>query len=152
VDNHTSTNYRDSFLSKFDSSGGFLWARTWGGSSTDASYSVDVDGSGSVYVTGAFREIVDFDPGSGVKNHTSNGAPDVFLSKFDSSGGFLFAKVWGGTDWDEGYGVAADGSGNVYVTGYFGGVGGTVDFDPGPGFDDHTSNGASDIFLSKFAP
>jgi len=152
VDNHTSTNYRDSFLSKFDSSGGFLWARTWGGNSTDASYGVDVDGSGSVYVTGAFRETVDFDPGIGVNNHTSNGAPDVFLSNFDSSGGFLWAKTWGGIDWDEGYGVAADGSGNVYVTGYFGGVGGTVDFDPGPGFDNHTSNGASDIFLSKFVP
>jgi hypothetical protein len=150
VDNHTSNGFRDTYLSKFDSSGGFLWAKTWGGSSTDGSYGLAVDSSGSVYVTGEFRETVDFDPGSGVDNHISNGSCDVFLSKFDSSGGFLLAKVWGGTDWDEGYGVATDGSGNVLVTGYFGG---TVDFDPAAaGVDNHTSNGNADVFVSKFAP
>jgi len=35
------------------------------------------------------------------------------------------------------------------VTGEFSG---TVDFDPGPGIDIHTSNGDFDVFLSKFTP
>jgi len=119
-------------------------ARTWGGSSDDHGYSVAVDGSGNVYVTGAFAGTVDFDPGTGVDIHDGGGA---FLSKFDSSGNFLWAKTWGGSEFDSGNGVAVDGSGNVYVTGDFSGT--WVDFDPGPGVDSYSSYGL-DIFLSKF--
>ncbi len=152
VDNHTTTEYpemADAFLSKFDSSGVFQWARTWGGSHVEAGYGVTVDGSGNVYVTGSFWNTVDFEPGSGEDNHTSNGYGDVFLSEFDPSGAFIWARTWGGTDDDWGSGVAVDGSGNLYVTGYFSV---TVDFDPGSGVDDHTSNGSIDAFLSKFDP
>jgi hypothetical protein len=148
VDNHTSNGWGDVFLSKFDSSGNFQWAKTWGGIDYDDFGYVAVDGSGNAYVTGYFWGTVDFDPAAaGVDNHTSNGAWDIFLSKFDSSGNFLWAKTWGGIDYDYGYGVAVDGSGNVYVTGSFQS---TVDFDPDPGVDNHTSNGGSDVFLSKF--
>jgi hypothetical protein len=137
----------DIFLSKFDSSGNFEWVRTWGGSGWDQCSGVATDGSGNVYITGKFNSTVDFDPGGG-DIHTSKGGTDVFLSKFDSSGNFKWARTWGGSDHDSGNGVAADGSGNVYVTGYFRG---TVDFDPGGG-DLHTSNGPYDVFLSKFDP
>jgi hypothetical protein len=148
VDSHTSNGGDDIFLSKFDSLGNFLWAKTWGGSGIDIGYDVAVDDSGNVYVTGFFADTVDFDPGSGVDNHISDGSEDVFLSKLDSSGAFQWAKTWGGAYcWDHGYGVAVDGSGNAYVTGYFWE---TVDFDPGSGVDNHTSNGSVDAFLSKF--
>jgi len=146
-DNHTSNGSFDIFLSKFDSSGNFQWAKTWGGSLEDYGYGVASDGSGNVYVTGYFRVTVDFDPGPGIDNHISVEDGDVFLSRFDSSGNFLWAKTWGGSDWDNGHGVAADGSGNVYVTG---GFWDTVDFDPGPSVDNHTSIGYIDVFLSRF--
>jgi hypothetical protein len=149
VDNHISHGLEDVFLSKFDSSGNYLWAKTWGGSNYDWGYGVAVDGSGSAYVTGNFWWTVDFDPGSSVDNHTSNGGYDVFLSKFDSSGNFKWAKTWGGSMEERAYGVAVGGSGNAYVTGEFYG---SADFDPGPGEDWHTSNGYSDVFLSKFLP
>jgi hypothetical protein len=42
-----------------------------------------MDSSGNSYVTGYFSGTVDFDPGSGVDSHTSNGGYDVFLSKFE---------------------------------------------------------------------
>jgi len=147
-DPHTSNGYGDVFLSKFDSSGNFEWARVWGGSDYDSGYGVADDGSGSVFVTGAFSGAVDFDPGYSEDRHTSNGGYDVFLSKFDSTGDFQWARTWGGPSYEHGDSVAADGSGDVYVTGRFRD---TVDFNPDGG-DPHTSNGNGDAFLSKFDP
>jgi len=149
VDEHTSNGGCDVFLSKFDSEGDFQWARTWGGEECERGNGVAVDGSGSVYVTGWFWYTVDFDPGPGVDENTSNGSMDVFLSKFDSEGSFQWARTWGGWWIDQGNGVAADSSGSIYVAGYFHD---TVDFNPGPGVDEQTSNGAYDAFLSKFPP
>jgi len=60
---------------------------------------------------------------------------------------YSWTKTMGGTSIDFGYSAAVDGSGNVYVTGFFEA---TVDFDPGPGTDSHTSAGDYDIFLTKF--
>jgi hypothetical protein len=148
IDDHTGNGKADIFLTKFDSSGAFQWGKTWGGTSSDESIGVAVDGPGCVYVTGTFSNAVDFDPGAGVDAHASTGHEDVFLSKFDSLGGFQWAKTWGGGWHDIGYDIALDESGNAYVTGEFEG---TVDFDPGIGVDSHTpDNGSSSVFLSKF--
>ena len=150
-DQHTSNGMTDAFLSKFDSNGEFQWARTWGGGELDEALAVTVDGSGNVYVTGAFCGTVDFDPGDGIEQYASNGEHDVFVSRFGSDGEFRWARTWGsiaiGGLGDRGQGVAAHGFGNVWVTGYFEE---TVDFDPSAGIDEHTSSGRSDVFLSMF--
>ena len=149
VDNRTSNGLGDAFLSKFDSNGNYLWARTWGGVGDDSGGSVATDSSGKVYVAGGFQATVDFDPGSGVDNHTSNGDCDSFLSKFDGSGNFLWARTWGSADDDYAMSVATHSLDAVYLTGKFED---SVDFDPGSGVDSHTSNGITDVFLSKFDP
>jgi uncharacterized protein YcfJ len=142
----------DIFLYKYDSLGGTIWGKTWGGTSAGTGgygNGVDVDTLGNAYVTGFYGGPVDFDPGPGEDIHTSADGRDVFLSKLDSEGNFIWAKTWGWLNWDSGLGVAVDGSGYSYVTGNFAG---TVDFDPGPGEDIHDSNGSLNAFLSKFAP
>jgi predicted transcriptional regulator len=144
--NLTSNGGKDVFVSKLDSSGNYVWAKSFGGTSTDYGYSVAVDSSGNVYTTGTFEGTGDFDPGSGTTNLTSNGGTDVFVSKLDSSGNYVWAKSFGGTSTDYGYSVAVDSSGNVYTTGYFKN---TVDFDPGSGTTNLTSNGSNDVFISK---
>ncbi|OHB63576.1 MAG: hypothetical protein A2Y76_01900 [Planctomycetes bacterium RBG_13_60_9] len=137
----------DLFLSKFDSSGNYIWARTWGGIGADYGCEVEWDESGILYVMGDFEGEVDFNPGPGMDSHMSNGWHDIFLSKFDSFGNFIWARAWGGRRDDFGCALAVDGSGNSHATGMFFG---TVDFDPGPGEDIHTSVGDSDVFVSKF--
>jgi hypothetical protein len=150
-DSRDSSGSADIFLSGIDSDGNYIWANTWGGIDADQGYGVAVYGTGDVYVTGSFSGTADFDPGTIVDSRDSNGSTDVFLSKFDSSGNYLFADTWGGSAADQGNGVAVDTSGNVFVTGGFSwSWTGGVDFDPGAGDDTRTSNGSYDIFLSKF--
>jgi hypothetical protein len=137
----------DVFISKLNNAGDFVWAKQLGGSSSDFGNSIAVDASGNVYTCGFFMSTADFDPGPGLSNINSAGNYDVFISKLDAAGAFVWAKGIGGPDFDQGYSVAADGAGNVYTTGYFTN---TVDFDPGSGTSNLVSAaGSSDIFLSK---
>ncbi len=147
--NLTSAGFNDIFVSKLDASGNYVWAKRMGGTSEDEGYSIAVDGSGNVYTTGYFFGTADFDPGPGVANLTSAGSTNIFVSKLDASGNYVWAKRMGGTSFDRGYSIAVDGSGNVYTTGIFLGM---VDFDPGPGEANLTSAGGADIFVSKLLP
>jgi len=144
----TSNGGYEAYLSKFDSSGNFIWARAWGGTGFDFSEDVTVDGYGNVYVTGSFNKTVDFDPDP-VSEYplTSIGSDDGYLLKLDSSGNFVWAGAWGGTSGDYGAGVVVDNFGNVYVTGSFVN---TVDFDPDPVSEyPVTSTGSDDAYLIK---
>jgi len=144
--NLTSVEFTDVFVQKLDAYGNFLWARSFGGSSSDQGLSITLDASGNVYTTGFFQWTVDFDPGAGTADLTSVRGSDVFVQKLDASGNFLWAKSFGGYSDDYGYSIAVDASENVYTTGYFER---TVDFDPGVGTANLTSVGARDVFVQK---
>ena len=141
----------DIFVSKLDSNGDFVWAKSMGGWNGDKGNTIVVDSSGNVYTTGYFRNTADFDPGAGIFNLTTPGNTsdsDIFVSKLDINGDFVWAKSMGGAgdDYDEGYSIAVDSSKNVYTTGFFVG---TADFDPGVGIFNLISAEGRDIFVSK---
>jgi uncharacterized membrane protein YqhA len=148
VFNLTSVGGRDMFISKLDGSGNFVWVKAMHGTSTDHGYSIAIDIWGNIYTTGMFVGTTDFDPGAGVFNFTSAGGSDIFISKLDAAGNFVWAKHIGGAGGDAGASIAIDsaGSGNVFTTGSFFG---TVDFDPGAGTFNLTMAGNDDIFISK---
>jgi len=142
------TGYFDIFFAKYDTNGNYLWAKRIGHSSYDDSgNSIAVDGSGNVYITGAFRGAADFDPGAGTASLTPVGGVDIFFAKYNASGNYLWAKRIGSTGTDAGYSIAVDGSDNVYITGWFQG---TADFDPGAGVANLISAGSYDIFFAKY--
>jgi hypothetical protein len=145
--NLTSKGANDIFISKLDAAGNFLWAKNMGGTNNDFGYSIALDGFGNVYTTGFFNGTADFDPGAETSNLTSVGFKDIYISKLDAAGNFVWARSMGGNNQEEGHSIAVDDSGNVYTTGFFSSV--TVDFDPGAGTSNLTSNGANDIFISK---
>ena len=90
-------------------SGDFAWAKGMGGTGDDAGYSIIVDSNNNVYTTGSFKGTADFDPGPGTFNLTSAGVNyNIFVSKLDNNGDFVWAKNMGGTSGDFGFGIAVD--------------------------------------------
>ena len=138
--------YSDSFISKLDASGNFVWAKQLGGTNTDEGRSISLDASGNIYTTGTFYETADFDPGPGSYNLTSIGLTDIYISKLDASGNFIWAKQIGGTTWDNSHSIRIDGAGNIYTAGFFTH---TVDFDPGPGIYNLVTGSNESVFISK---
>ncbi|MFT6923493.1 MAG: flagellar capping protein FliD [Crocinitomicaceae bacterium] len=146
VSNLTSNGLRDIFILKLDNSGDFVWVKSFGGLNNDNALSLCIDGLDNIYTTGDFQGTADFDPGIGVLNLVSNGASDVFITKLDASGNFVWAKSFGDTNGDNGNSVQVNQLEEVFICGNYQG---TVDFDPGVGINNLTSNGARDAFVLK---
>ena len=119
----------DVFVWKLSPLGDFIWAKKFGGTGIDQGYSIYNDEQGSIYSTGFYQLITDFDPGPGVFNLTSAGDYDIFIQKLDSAGLFQWALSFGSIRRDAGFSIQLDNYKNIYLTGYFSD---TVDFDPGP--------------------
>jgi hypothetical protein len=124
----------------------FLWVKQFGGTGTSGANSMELDASGNIYTIGGFSGTVDFNPGSGIYNLTSIGDHDIFVSKLDSAGNFIWAKQIGGQLYYAEYDLALDDAGNTYITGTFWGM---VDFDPGAGIFNLNTIGTHDLFVLK---
>jgi len=137
--------YGDAFVAKLDSAGDFVWAGRMGGWGEDGVMGIAIAADGSVYTTGVFMGMADFDPGVGEVNLVGAGYSyvDTFVCKLDSAGDFVWARSAGGAD-TYGNGIAVMDNGGVCCTGVFCA---TVDFDPGPGVFNLTSAGGGDIFV-----
>ena len=111
------TNY-DYATIKYNSSGVMQWVQTYNGPGnvSDIAYSIAVDGSGNVYVTG----------------YSSQGGTnsDYATIKYNSSGVQQWVQRYNGpgNGVDGAYSIAVDGSGNVYVTGQSYGGGTSLDY------------------------
>ncbi|HET6991336.1 MAG TPA: SBBP repeat-containing protein, partial [Bacteroidia bacterium] len=138
----------DAFILKLDSAGNFVWAKQLGGTSVDVINAIAVDGPGNVYTTGVFFGTSDFDPGASTFNLTPSGGEDLFISKLDSAGNFVWAGQIGGSSNDIGASLILDSADNIYVAGYFLGI---CDFDPAPGIFNLTSAGDYDFFTVKMS-
>ena len=147
TNNLTAAGSRDVFILKLDTSGNIVWAKAMGGPFYESCYSIALDAQGNVYTAGHFEGTADFDPGPGTKNYTSIGYCDIFISKLDSSGNFVWAKNIGGTKYDFVLSIKVDSSGNVYAIGHYEG---TVDFDPNVGtYNLTTVSNSDDVYILK---
>ena len=138
--------WNDVYLQKYNSSGVLQWTRTFGGTSNENGYRLELDASNNIYAVGQFGNTVDFDPGVGVASVTALGSLDVFVLKLSSNGIFQWVKTFGGTQSVLPYSFVRDFSGNLIITGYFNG---TTDFDPGAGTANKTAIANSDAYILK---
>jgi hypothetical protein len=141
-------NLPDAYISKLDSDGNFEWARSFNGPASNNGNSIEVDNAGFVYTTGSFLGTVDFDPDSlTTYNVTTIGAYDIYVSKLDSSGNFVWVKQMGGTDDDQAFAILLDDSSNIFTTGIYRTA---ADFDPDvTGVFNLSAVGAFDLFILK---
>lgn len=147
----TSIGTRDIFLAKLDSLGNLIWVDQFGGSSNgngaiNFGYSIAVDMFGNIYLSGAFMDTTDIDPGPGIFNLTVSNGRKGFIAKFNKNGDLISANTVGGS-WGES--IVLDKNNHIYVSGHFYS---TVDFDPGPAVYNLTAQGVSkkDIFICKY--
>src|SRR5690606_6658358 len=106
------------------------YAKKIGGNGSDYNSSLVLDAVGNVYTTGTFNFQADFNPDpveTFFMTPASNYQPDVYITKFDAAGNFVWAKQFKTAAEVHSTSIAVDAAGNVYTTGYFRG---TTDFDP----------------------
>jgi hypothetical protein len=135
----SSAGAEDIFVAKFGPDGTHVWSKRFGATFSQEAFCVAVDATGNVIISGRFNGSVDF--GGGVL--TSAGSSDVFVAKFGADGTHMWSDRFGNNVIQEGWGVAADATGNLFVAGRFYG---TVNFGGG----DLASAGNDDIFVAKF--
>ena len=153
----TSAGSADIFIAKYTSEDGkLIWVQQAGGNRDfgigagvqETGNAIASDIFGNVLVTGYFRGTATFGDTTitsyGDTTLFGFGSVDIFIAKFTSNGSLIWAQHAGGDEFDEGYGIATDSSGNILVTGKF---------DENASFGDTTlfNDSNDDMFVAKYS-
>ncbi|TGE20368.1 T9SS type A sorting domain-containing protein [Hymenobacter aquaticus] len=124
------------FVAQLTSAGQWLWATTGGGNGAGLA----LDAAGGAYVTGPYATPT---ATFGTTTLTNPGSPSSYVAKISTAGQWQWATpATGGSVYARG--IAADASGNAYVTGSF-----RTSATFGP--TTFTSSDSSDIFVAKIS-
>jgi hypothetical protein len=141
---NSSTNGR-SFIGKYNSLGEYIWSQGFFGFVTSVGISAEKD----FYLTGDFSGTIDFDPSMDTVSLTSYGSSDVFFSKYDSLGLFIWCKSIKGNGLDHSNSILLDLEENIYLTGNFSST--QIFFDPNVTFGAPASaQSSSNSFIAKY--
>jgi len=143
------------FVAQLDASGAGLGYSTYlGGSSVDAGNAIAVSSLGNAYVTGLTYSS-DFPVTAGALQTTYGGgayggnapAGDAFVAELNANAtSLVYSTFLGGSNYDQGNGIAVDGAGNAYVTG----VTESGNFPVSPGYlPSGATYNAGYVFVSK---
>jgi len=99
----------DAFVTKFSPEGAALWTSQFGTTVSDEALGAAVDGKGNIFVAGWTE--------GALRGQTNAGGDDAFVREFSASGAELWTSEFGTPESELVTGVAADGSGNIFVSG-----------------------------------
>ena len=135
----------NAFVVKMNPSGQVLYSTYLGGTGLNYGTAIAADAAGNAYVTG-FTDAPDF-PGTASAYQPGNrGSYDAFVATLNSTGTSVVSATYlGGSGSDIAYGIALDGSGNVYIAGstY------SIDF-PAAAAPQSKYGGSGDAFVAEF--
>ena len=114
----------DVFVARHDRDGNLMWARSAGGPGVDYAQDIEVDAQGSAYIAGDFSDHADFND-DGVADVTGIERREAFMAKWTADGDWVWTVAGVGPGNNRGVGVAVDGNGTVYLTGW---IQGKADF------------------------
>ena len=95
-----------------------FWAYTAGSIKEDEAMDICYDNSGNIISAGYFAGTTTFATGITL-NPSSNGNPDIYVSKSTAAGQIIWAKKAGGNGSDRATSVKADANGNIFITGFY---------------------------------
>lgn len=133
----------DAFISKFNSSGSLIWSSFFGGENRDYAESVAVDTQDNIIVFGNSEFV---DPDSTNYEESSENF-DTFITKFTSSGEFVWNTFLGGSSAEFGHSVAVNSLDEVIIAG----LTGSNNFPVLNGNDESFNGGYYDGFLTKLS-
>ncbi len=109
----------DAFAARLNAAGtGLVYATYLGGGGEDVAYGVALDSKGNAYVTG-YTQSANFPATTGTTQTANAGGYDAFVTALNPSGkALVYSTYLGGSGDDFGLGIAADASGDAYITGY----------------------------------
>ena len=147
----TNSGGQDAFVAKVNAAGtGLVYAGYIGGATQDYANGIAIDKDGNAYVTGYTTSDETTFPVKVGPKLTYNGGGDVFVAKVNAAGsGLVYAGYIGGSDVEKGYGVAVDGAGHAYVTGYTNSNQATFPVTVGPDLTYNGTGNAADAFVAK---
>ncbi len=139
----------DVFVAKLNATGSALVYSTYlGGGGDDRGLAVAVDASGNAYVTGLTTS-TNFPTANAVQATFAGGGRDVFVAKLNAAGAALaYSTYLGGSGFEDASGIALDGQGSAYVTGFTT----SANFPTVNAFQSTLRNGSGNGFVTKLNP
>ena len=142
----------DWFIAKYSGAGVGQWATRIAGVNADTGRAIATDSAGAIYVAGDVS-------GSGAVAYnqantaggtlTNAGGADAYLIKYNAAGAYQWAVRVATANADQGYGVACDVGGNVYMTGTYTSTAATFYSASNTIYGSITNAGSSEAFLMK---
>jgi hypothetical protein len=107
----------DIFVTKLNPNGSEITYSTYlGGRENDPGLGIAVDPAGNAYVTG-WTNSTNFPVRQPLQSELAGSSGDAIVAKFNPMGSLIYSTFLGGDNFDRGLSIAADASGNAYITG-----------------------------------
>lgn len=143
-------NTDDVFVTKLTTTGSIAYSTFLGTSGQEFGNAIAVDASGTAYVTGQWGPTAPSYVSANAFQSSNAGATDVFVARLASSGSLTHFTFIGGGGHDFGGGIAVDGSGYVYLTGWTQApFGGNTTYFPTQNAAQSSLAGGQDAFVAK---
>ena len=108
---------RDIYFGHLGSDNQWQFLKDIGGGNRTTVGGIAAGPDGDLFMTGSFKDQVNFDPGRTNRSLNAIGKKDGFVARYTPSGGLVWVKQFGGDGQALARSIAVDAKGNVYATG-----------------------------------